>query len=199
MGGFWLYHQYPDISYKLTKLLLAVLIVSAVAGYFLFPSKDQYSIVQPHETATLQGTLLHKPSINYTNKKQPSIELELNEYPNSRFKIEKTEFKVLQTEKLLADRNAGDSMTLKVLKYHLKWLHKGTTNAASIIPTYALWSSTDTYLSLEDVNTIRRDNINLARWFLVISLVILAVYAALEFSGILARLSTWWNNLNPNR
>lgn len=199
MGGFWLYYKYPETSYKITKLLLAVLIVAAVVGYFLFPSKDQYSIVHPRETATIQGTLLHKPSIHYTNKKQPYLEFALNEYPGTRFRIEKTEYKVLQTEKLLANGDAGDSMKLKVLKHHLKRIHKVTPNIPSTIPTYALWSSNDTYLSLDDVNAVRRDNINLARWFLVISLSVLAIYAALEFSGTLTRLGTWWNKLSLTR
>jgi hypothetical protein len=181
MPSSWFYHNYPKTAAKLTKFFFVILIISLTVGFLI---NNKSAPVDPNKFSTLRGTLKSKPeTCNGSDNKECLILL--NEFPNQQFRFGEYASRLSATNDFLTSARVGDSVFIEVYDFLAN-----RTN--SNFDLFGLKSTTNEYFTSKDFLEDQKESKSLFWLFLTVALVILAIYAVLEFTGKIDLFTKWF-------
>lgn len=178
----WFYYNYPKTAAKLTKFFFVILIVSLTVGFFI---NNKSAPVDPSKFSTLRGTLKSKPEPCSGSDNKECLIL-LNEFPHQKFRFGKYASHLSATNQFLASAAASDSVFIEVYDF----LANRTNSTYDI---FGLKNTTVEYFTSTNFLEEQKESESLFWLFLVAAIVLLTVYALLEFTGKIDQFAKWFD------
>jgi hypothetical protein len=153
-----------------------------IAGLFI---NNKSATVSPDELSLIKGTLKSKPAIIETSDNQECFSISLNEFPQQKFRFGDPACSFSKTKEFLSNANSGDTVLIEVSNY-LQNDKEGTFDA------FGLKTQEKVYLNPSDYFSKQTEDQSLFWTFLIIAIILLTIYAVLEFTGMIDRFANWF-------